>query len=103
METVKTVILQNIQKLPFSDDRFYAKAVIGGEGEVRALLDCGSMACALKSAVLPKEVYGCRVLMPTLVVDGQCDDLILGSNLLKHLSAEVDQRLLGQGVHSCQW
>ncbi|KAK0136712.1 hypothetical protein N1851_027119 [Merluccius polli] len=43
------------------------------------------------------EVYGCRVLVPTLVVDGQCDDLILGSNLLKHLIRElIDQRFWGK-------
>ena len=126
VEIGKTVILQNIQKLPLNDDGFYAKTVIGGKVEVRALLDSGSMACTLKSAVLPKllqagvlkspslsptdvvlvgcgglrkcplgvcelemEVYSCRVLVPTLVVDGQCDDLILGSNLLKHLIREL--------------
>ncbi len=31
------------------------------------------------------DVYGCHVTVPTLVVEGQGDDLILGSNLLKHL------------------
>ena len=54
VEIGKTVILQNIQKLPLNDDGFYAKTVIGGKVEVRALLDSGSMACTLKSAVLPK-------------------------------------------------
>lgn len=34
---------------------------------------------------LDMDVYGCHVTVPTLVVDGQSDDLILGSNLLKHL------------------
>ena len=35
------------------------------------------------------EVYGCRVAVPTLVVVGQSDDLIVGSNLLKHLTRHL--------------
>jgi hypothetical protein len=122
METEKSIIMQNTQKLSPYGDLFYAKVLIGGEVEMRAMLDSGSMACTLSSRVLPEllhagvlkspslsptevvlvgcgglkmrplgvcelemEVYGCRVAVPTLVVEGQSDDLILGSNLLKHL------------------
>lgn len=34
---------------------------------------------------LEVELYGCREILPTLVVDGQSDDLIIGSNLLRYL------------------
>lgn len=35
------------------------------------------------------EVYGCNVVVPTLVVEGQCDDLILGSNVLRYLIGQL--------------
>ncbi len=38
---------------------------------------------------LDLNVYGCHVTVPTLVVTGQGDDLILGSNLLKHLILQL--------------
>ncbi len=38
---------------------------------------------------LDLNVYGCHVTVPTLVVKGQGDDLILGSNLLKHLILQL--------------
>jgi len=38
---------------------------------------------------LDMNVYGCHVTVPTLVVKGQSDDLILGSNLLKHLILQL--------------
>lgn len=31
------------------------------------------------------EVYGCKVVLPMMVVAGQSEDLILGSNLIMHL------------------
>lgn len=34
---------------------------------------------------LEVEIYGYKVIVPTLVVDGKCDDLIVGSNLLRYL------------------
>lgn len=126
MGTGNSVIMQNTQRLSPYDDLFYANVVIGGEVEVKAMLDSGSMACTLSSSVLPEllrtgvlkspslsptevvlvgcgglktsplgvcelemEVYGCSVAVPTLVVDGQCEDLIVGSNVLKHLIHEL--------------
>lgn len=52
---------------------------------------------------LEMEVYGCRVAVPTLVVEGQSDDLILGSNLLKHLirHLKTNGRSLEEGLYSC--
>ncbi|KAL0147456.1 hypothetical protein M9458_057241 [Cirrhinus mrigala] len=116
-----TVVLQNIQKLEPYDDLFYT-VIIGGQVEVKAMLDTGSMACTMSSKILPQllstgvlsslslaptdvvlvrcggtrtkplgmieldmDVYGCHVIVPTIVVEGQGDDLILGINLLKHL------------------
>lgn len=35
---------------------------------------------------LEVEVYGCKVVVPTLVVDDQSDDLIISSNLLRYLA-----------------
>jgi hypothetical protein len=35
------------------------------------------------------SVYGSSVSVPVLVVDGQRDELILGSNVIKHLIREL--------------
>lgn len=35
---------------------------------------------------LQLEVYGCTVIVPTLVVAGQVDELILGTNVIKYLT-----------------
>ncbi|XP_076862436.1 uncharacterized protein LOC143514750 [Brachyhypopomus gauderio] len=34
------------------------------------------------------EVYGCKIIVPTLVVEGQHDELILGTNVIKHILRE---------------
>ncbi|XP_061740923.1 uncharacterized protein LOC133541492 [Nerophis ophidion] len=34
---------------------------------------------------LQMTIFDCHILVPTLIVDGQCDDIILGSNVIKHL------------------
>ena len=34
---------------------------------------------------LEVEVCGCKVMVPTLVVDGQSDNIIIGSKLLRYL------------------
>lgn len=34
---------------------------------------------------LEMEVYGCKMVVPTLVVQGQHDDLILGTNVIKYV------------------
>jgi hypothetical protein len=49
--------LQNTQRLSPYDDLFYAKVLIGGEVEVRAMIDSGSMACTLSSRVLPELLH----------------------------------------------
>ncbi|KAK0153851.1 Retrovirus-related Pol polyprotein from transposon gypsy [Merluccius polli] len=96
-----TVIFQNTQRLSAKDDLFYTSVSIQSAVTLRAMLDSGSMACSLSSRVLPLletsnivssdsisptsvVLIGCGV--PTLIVDGQSDDLILGSNVIKHLT-----------------
>lgn len=50
------------------------------------LIGCGGLHVKPKCAFdLEMEVYGCRMLVPTLVVPGQHDDLILGTNVIKHI------------------
>ncbi len=50
------------------------------------LVGCGGTRTKpLGMSELEMNVYGCHVTIPTLVVEGQGNDLILGSNLLKHL------------------
>lgn len=47
---------------------------------------CGGVRVKPKSVVeLDMEVYGCRILVPTFVVENQQDDLIVGSNVIRHL------------------
>ncbi len=50
------------------------------------LIGCGGTRTKpLGMSELEMTVYGCHVTVPTLVVEGQGDDLILGNNLLKYL------------------
>lgn len=54
------------------------------------LVGCGgSRTNPLGMCELKMEVYGCNVVVPTLVVEGQCDDLILGSNVLRYLIGQL--------------
>lgn len=54
------------------------------------LVGCGgSKTSPVGVCELKMTVYGCSVCVPTLVVDGQSDDLILGSNVIKHLIREL--------------
>lgn len=49
------------------------------------LIGCGGQRVKPQSAFNVKmEVYGCKMLVPTLVVSGQHDELILGTNVIKH-------------------
>lgn len=50
------------------------------------LIGCGSSRVKPKSAYdVEMEVYGCKIIVPTLVVHGQLDDLITGTNVIKHV------------------
>ena len=50
------------------------------------LVGCGGLRVKPKCAVeVEMEVYGCKMLVPTLVVPGQHDELILGTNVIKHI------------------
>ncbi|XP_039503265.1 uncharacterized protein LOC120459855 [Pimephales promelas] len=50
------------------------------------LVGCGGLRVKPKCAFeVEMEVYGCKVLVPTLVVPGQRDELILGTNVIKHI------------------
>ena len=47
---------------------------------------CGRLRVKPKSAFnVEMEVYGCKMSVPTLVVSGQNDELILGTNVIKHI------------------
>lgn len=50
---------------------------------------CGSKTKPIGMCELNMTVYGCTVQVPTLVVDGQADDLIVGINVIKHLIKEL--------------
>ncbi len=50
------------------------------------IIGCGGKRVFPKSVLeLKLDVYGCDVFVPCLVVPGQSDDLILGTNVIKHL------------------
>lgn len=116
------VIYQNIQRVASNDNLFYTCVIVNDAMEVKAMVDSGSMACTLSSAVVPRlqeagvlssgslnpvdvvlvgcgglrtrpvgvcelllTAYGHKASVPVLVVDGQTDELIIGSNFIKHL------------------
>lgn len=50
------------------------------------LIGCGGCRVKPKNTyTLKLEIYGCEMLVPTLVVDGQHDDFIIGTNVIKHI------------------
>ncbi|KAI5089736.1 interleukin-1 receptor accessory protein-like 1-A isoform X1, partial [Silurus meridionalis] len=50
------------------------------------LIGCGGKRVFPRSLLeLKLDVYGCTVIVPCLVVPGQGDDLILGTNVIKHI------------------
>lgn len=58
-----------------------------------ALVGCGgSKTKPIGMCDINMTVYGCTVQVPTLVVDGQVDDIIVGSNVIKHLIKELKNR-----------
>ncbi|KAI3363625.1 hypothetical protein L3Q82_001262 [Scortum barcoo] len=61
-----------------SDSISQTSVVLVGCGGLRTSPIC---VCELKMKVLD-----CNILVPTLIVEGQDDDLILGSNVIKHLN-----------------
>ncbi|KAK0144036.1 hypothetical protein N1851_017626 [Merluccius polli] len=77
-----TVIFQNTQRLSAKDYLFYTSVSIQSAVTLRSMLDSGSMACSLSSRVLPlletSNIVSSDSISPT-------DDLILGSNVIKHL------------------
>lgn len=51
------------------------------------LVGCGGQKVHPKRVCdLQLEVYGCTVIVPTLVVPGQVDDFIIGTNVIKYLT-----------------
>ena len=59
------------------------------------LVGCGGLRVKPKCAFdVEMEVYGCRMLVPTLVVPGQHDELIIGTNVIKHVMHQSKQREL---------
>ncbi|KAK0135029.1 Transposon Ty3-I Gag-Pol polyprotein [Merluccius polli] len=66
-----------------ADDQFNTDVV---------LIGCGGRRVMPKSAVyLQMEVYGCKIVVPTLVVQGQHDEMILGTNVIKHVLRQYKQ------------
>ena len=58
------------------------------------LVGCGGMQVTPKCVFqLEMSVYGQEVSVPTLIVPGQHDQLILGSNVIKHLICQLKQTL----------
>lgn len=56
------------------------------------LIGCGGRRVKPKFAVnVEMEVYGCRIVVPTLVVQGQHDEMILGTNVIKHVLRQYKQ------------
>ena len=56
------------------------------------LIGCGGRRVSPESAVhLNMEVYGCKITVPTLVVQGQHDEMILGTNVIKHILRQYKQ------------
>lgn len=49
----------------------------------------GARTNPLGACKLDIYVYGCHVTVPTLVIEDQGDDVILGSNLLKNLILQL--------------
>lgn len=50
------------------------------------LIGCGGLCVKPKCAFeVEMEVYGCKMLVPIFVVQGQHDELILGTNVIKHI------------------
>ncbi|CAL9689220.1 unnamed protein product [Knipowitschia caucasica] len=63
--------------------RFTAEVVLVGCGGLRVKPKC--------AFEVEMEVYGCKMLVPTLVVQGQHDDVILGANVIKHVLRQLKQ------------
>lgn len=40
---------------------------------------------------LDMEIYGCKISVPILLVAGQSDDLIVGTNIIKHIFHQFKQ------------
>ncbi|XP_026092444.1 uncharacterized protein LOC113065403 [Carassius auratus] len=113
-----TVIVQNTRKLSMHEGLFYTDVCLENTLTVKGMIDCGSMACTVSPGVVSKlkdagvaltdsggsktkpsgmcdinmTVYGCTVQVPTLIVDGQDDDIIVGSNVIKYLIKELKSR-----------
>ncbi|KAK0141087.1 hypothetical protein N1851_021889 [Merluccius polli] len=113
-------VLQNIQRLKQHDELFYENVILGGkvswvdglhseqavlktpalEATEVVLIGCGgSKTVPSGMCVLEVEVYGCKVVVPMLVVQGQSEDLIIGSNLLRYLVCHL--RLGGGLLGGC--
>ncbi len=56
------------------------------------LVGCGGLHVKPKSVFnLTMEVYGLKMIVPTLVVPGQHDELVIGTNVIKHILRHFKQ------------
>ena len=61
-------------------DRFSTDVTLIGVG--------GRRVCPKSAFHISMEINGCKMRVPTIVVEGQHDDLIIGTNVIKHLLRE---------------
>lgn len=104
------VIVQESGKVPAFSELFYTQVMVNDKVELKGMLDSGSMTCTMSEAGEPDStarimlvgcggkqthpkcmydltltVYGVKCIVPVLVVSGQHDGLIIGSNVIKCL------------------
>lgn len=113
--TSSKVIMQNIRRMGPFDELFYTPVSINNTFQVQGMLDSGSMACTLSEQAEPipltQEIVliGCggtqskpkcmyeiemklcgeSCIVPVLVVSGQRDDLIIGTNVIRFLMHQL--------------
>lgn len=113
-DSTENVIVQNTNTICRSDSFFYTPGIVGNKLTLGGMLDSESMACTMSemaeaqkenefnfdvvligcggSRAKPKsacdvemEVYGCKIIVPTLVVQSQLDELLIGTSVIKHV------------------
>lgn len=75
------------------------KLIVAGAVDVKSqteadvvLVGCGGRRVKPKTVLnVEMEVYGCKLRVPTLVVPGQLDELIVGTNVIKHILRQFKQ------------
>ncbi|KAL7862550.1 hypothetical protein SRHO_G00139910 [Serrasalmus rhombeus] len=72
------------------------------------LIGCGGSRVKPKCTIeLNMEIYGCSISVPALVVRGQSDDLIIGTNVIKHILHQLKRdsqywKVISAPTSNCQ-